>query len=121
MHLCQIQLRLYHGLLTPEGHQVAQEYCFLHTMQKNGLAPLTGKSDIAPGDTPVTEVSSTIRKHQWGLLHSKVLLCHRWARISSGQVSTPPYSSLELIGALLGIIVLFCLLQHTFNRNDIFW
>lgn len=40
--LCQIQLRLYHGLLIPEGHQAG--------VQKKELAPMAGKSDIVLSD-----------------------------------------------------------------------
>lgn len=101
-HLCQIQLRLYHGLLIPEG------------VQKNGLTPVAGKSDIVLSDAPETEVFCMFSKHQWGLLYITVHFCHRWARRSSGinsQVSTPPCSSLELSCAPPSIIVLFVYLR----------
>lgn len=68
VHLCQIQLRLYHGLLIPEGHQVGA--------QKNGLAPMAGKSDTVLRDAPGTEVFCMFTKHQWCLLYIQVHFCH---------------------------------------------
>lgn len=70
------------GRAMVEGHQVA--------MQKNGLALPEGKSDIGLCDTLGTDVACMISKYQGGLLHNKVLSCHRWIRSGLGWVSTPP-------------------------------